>query len=124
MTILLTDDEAVAIAATRTVEFPARLPTVARIPGEMVGAAVRGARSLMVRGLAAGEVHELVVADEASALIEPFIGSGRTFLCFSYSTVSSFPVPAGSARPGLHIPEDRCVGSCSEGRRFPMSSLA
>lgn len=98
MTVLFTDDEAVAIAGLRSSEFPARLPTVARVPGEMIGAALRGARSLMVRGLAEGEGDELVIADEATALIEPFIGSGWTWACFFYSSVSNFPVAAGGVR--------------------------
>lgn len=98
MTVLLTDDEAVAIAALCSSEFPARLPTVARVPGEMIGAGLRGARSLMVRGLAEGVGEELVVAEEATVLIEPFIGSGWTWSCFFYSSVSSFPVAAGGVR--------------------------
>lgn len=98
MTILLTDDEAVAIAALRSSEFPARLPTVARVPGEMIGGGLRGARSLIVRGLAEGEGDGLIVSTEVVGLIEPFICTDWTRSCFAYATVSSFPVAAGGVR--------------------------
>lgn len=98
MTFTLTDDEVVAIAALRSSEFPAWLPTVARVPGEMIGGALRGARALLVRGLAEAKGDGLVVASEVADLIEPFVGSDWTCSSFSYATVASLPVAAGGVR--------------------------
>lgn len=98
MSMLLTDDEAVAIAGRRSVEFPAWLPTVARIPGETLGAALRGTRSLLVRGLADEDDDGLIVGPRAAGLLAPFVDKGWSHRCFSYATVSSFPVAAGGVR--------------------------
>lgn len=98
MSILLTDDEAVAIAGRWSREFPAWLPTVARIPGDTLGAALRGTRSLLVRELADEDDEGLIVGTEAAGLLAPFAREGWRHRCFSYATVASFPVAAGGVR--------------------------
>lgn len=98
MTILLTDDEVVAVATLSSVEFPAWLPTVARLPGEAMGAVLRGTRSLMVRGMAENSEAGTVIDSQVTELLSPFIDPGWSYRCFSYSTNSTFPVSAGGVR--------------------------
>ncbi|MDZ4234779.1 MAG: hypothetical protein U1C73_13715, partial [Dietzia sp.] len=104
MTTLFTDDDVVAVAARESAEFPLWLPTVARLPGATMGAILRGTRSLLVRGLASEGEKELVIHTEASDRIGPFVQTRWRHRCFSYTTVTSFPVAAGG---GLVFADNR-----------------
>lgn len=69
MTVPLSDDEAVAIAASSGHRWPTMLPTVAvDEPREYAAALARGARSLRLRGLLGGEPGDPVVAPELAAV--------------------------------------------------------
>lgn len=98
MTMLLTDDEAVAVAAQLSNEFPAWLPTVARSPGEAMAAVLRGTRSLTVRGLAWETDGAMTVDSRVMDLLRPFTEPGWTYRCLAYSAKPSFPVPVGGVR--------------------------
>lgn len=95
---LFSDDEVVAVAAGVPTEFPLWLPTVAREPGETMGAVLRGARSLFLRGLAESGEGRFDVSPTAAEPLAPFLAAGAGPRCFSLSTFRMLPVASGGAR--------------------------
>jgi hypothetical protein len=88
MTILLTDDEVVAIAVHRGRQWPTILTSVdSSSTQDMAFAMVRGTRSLVVRRLARDESSAIRLSERLTELIEPFLGD---------PVLHVYPAPMGS----------------------------
>lgn len=82
-TVLLTDDEVVALALRSGTIWRAPLPTVGDSEEELTRAAARGWRALLVRELvvdrdnAAPELHDVLAAQEAKIIARTFVADGN-----------------------------------------------
>lgn len=75
--LLLTDDEVAAAAVSMGLSWPTLLPTIPSDDENLVAAAVRGRRSLAVRGfLVPGPDRFGQLADEVSSVLGDDLGSG------------------------------------------------
>lgn len=81
--MLISDDEAVALAIAAGSFWPSPLPTVdIEDDAELHRAAMRGRRSLMLRGLLTADGDSSVISPEVLALSAPVAGAQKTVCLF------------------------------------------
>lgn len=99
---LLTDDEILAVSLHGGSNWPAMLPSVAESVPLRTVAAMRGVRSMLVRGLASAENDELLFDDIVSAHIGAF-HAARAVISYHVSTLDS-PVFFGGDGTSIALP--------------------
>lgn len=96
MTVLLTDDEVVAVALDSRVTWPTPLPSVSLDDGALVRSQRLGLRSLLVRGLLDSSTSPMTVSPEVADLVKAAAASPRWVAAYVASEKDP-TVPAGDS---------------------------
>lgn len=102
VSILLTDDEVVAAAIQCGKTWPHPLPTVELDADALLSAGARGARSLLVRGLAQTKSSSLVVDESISSLVDRVADSAERAI--AYIADRSDPAALAGSSTYLYLP--------------------
>lgn len=104
MSILLTDDEVVAAAIQRGKTWPHPLPTVELDADALLSAGARGARSLLVRGLARTDGSALVIDESICSIVDRVADSLQRAL--AYIADRSDPAALAGSSTYLYLTSD------------------
>ena len=104
MGILLTDDEIISAVIQRGKSWPHPLPTVALDSEALLSAGARGARSLLVRGLAQTDGSSLVIDESISSIVDRVADSAERAI--AYIADRSDPAALAGSSTYLYLSSD------------------